>query len=415
MERYKNLNVEKTEFGRINVIIGPNNSGKSNFIDAIHFISNIITNRKPASATQETAFLNELQKRGWGAIYDRRHERPGEVKLAWEIRVDGAAMPLEYRMHFGVPKSDHQAPDGFRISFEQLQHATAKEGQRRPYHFVTFHEHVPGQGWVSARDLQRNPKKLQSQVSDQDTFLNQIEELLSDPRFYNDYYANFRKPADQVREFFGKFYSYSSTDFDLKKVRMPVVSGGARYLDGDAGNFVNVLYYLDKEFGFLSEYKERVYEAIDRLESVEFDMVGNYLELWLTIGGVRYRLSEMSDGTIKMMIFALLLWTPERYKLLSLDEPELNLHPAWMKPLASWISRAESTDQLFVSTHSPELLDGLSAAFEAERLRVFVFQLSQESSLHQALPASIQDQLDEGWQLGDLYRIGEPRLGGWPW
>lgn len=69
----------------------------------------------------------------------------------------------------------------------------------------------------------------------------------------------------------------------------------------------------------------------------------------------------MSYGTLELMILALWLWTPEQYKLLSLDEPELNLHQAWLKTLASWIKRAESIEQLIVSTHSPDLLDGLIA------------------------------------------------------
>ncbi|WP_434751941.1 AAA family ATPase [Paenibacillus amylolyticus] len=417
VDKYKNLNIDKTEFSRVNIIIGPNNAGKSNFIDAIHFISNTISNRKTSSAAQKSAFLNELQNRGWGAIYDRRQDRPGEIKMSWQISVDESTKPFVYRMHFLIPESDQHAPDGFRISFEQLQHAEAKAGKALPYNFVTFHEQTPGQGWVSARerDLSNKAKRIKIEISNQDTFLNQIEELLADKVFYKEYYANFRKPAEQVRHFFGNFFSYSSTDFDLRKVKMPVILGGARFLDGDASNFVNVLYHLEEEFGFLKDYMERIYEVVDHLESIEFETVGQYLQLWLTIDGARYRLSEMSDGTIKIMIFALLLWTPERYKLLSLDEPELNLHPAWLKPLSTWISRAESTEQLFVSTHSSELLDGLSPAFESSRLSLFVFQQNVDNSLSKVLPEQIQDQLSEGWQLGDLYRIGEPRLGGWPW
>jgi AAA15 family ATPase/GTPase len=42
VERYRNLNLKNVRFQDVNVIIGPNNSGKSNLIDAIHFISNIL-------------------------------------------------------------------------------------------------------------------------------------------------------------------------------------------------------------------------------------------------------------------------------------------------------------------------------------------------------------------------------------
>ena len=100
--------------------------------------------------------------------------------------------------------------------------------------------------------------------------------------------------------------------------------------------------------------------------------------------------------------------------MLSIDEPELNMHPAWLKVIGSWFQRFTSADQLFVSTHSPELLDAFTEGFKSGDVALFVFGLG-EKEMRRLDPAELEDFFKKGWELGDLYRVGEPKLGGWPW
>ena len=122
----------------------------------------------------------------------------------------------------------------------------------------------------------------------------------------------------------------------------------------------------------------------------------------------------MSDGTLKALWLALLLFSPDRGSLLSIDEPELNLHPAWLRVIGGWLQRFSSAEQLFVSTHSPDLLDSFTEGFKNGAVELFVFGKG-EAPLHQIEPAALDGFFQEGWELGDLYRVGEPKLGGWPW
>ncbi|MEZ3463817.1 MAG: ATP-binding protein [Lachnospiraceae bacterium] len=43
--------------------------------------------------------------------------------------------------------------------------------------------------------------------------------------------------------------------------------------------------------------------------------------------------------------------------MLAIDEPEMNLHPAWQKVVGNWIQTADTFYQCFISTHSPDFLD----------------------------------------------------------
>jgi predicted ATPase len=116
-----------------------------------------------------------------------------------------------------------------------------------------------------------------------------------------------------------------------------------------------------------------------------------------------------------MLCWAIILLSPKLPQLLVIEEPEIGIHPAWLKVLASWIKRAASRTQVIISTHHPDLLDHLTDQLEhilvmeessSERHRFFGHRINQ---------AGLSDALSEGWLLGDLYRVGEPRIGGWPW
>ncbi|MBH0329955.1 hypothetical protein ABH14_09075 [Brevibacillus brevis] len=419
-KQYRNLNIKRLSFGKLNVVIGPNNSGKSNFIDAISFLSNVMINEKKANDSDyQTSFLNEIEKRGWNDVLDRRVKKPNTIDLNWVLSTFENLSPLEYNLKFYLPSDDHIPPDGYKITLEKLKYEKPKPGQLAPFEFISCHGTNPGKGRFSVkkRSEQENAKNAYLDVSDQDTVFNQLDTLLENEIFRIDLYPNFKRTATHVRDFFTRFRSYSSTNFNLTEIKRPIkASLQSNYLNQNGSNFLNVLMYLDKKYSFLPQYCILLKELIKELNEISIEKTDdNFHYLKLTINGEHFKLAEMSDGTIKMMLFALILWTPEKYSLLSLDEPELNTHPAWLKILANWIKRSSSSDQIFVSSHSPDLLDGFTDYFVDGSLSLFVFNSNTNNQVELVTPNMLQEQLNEGWELGDLYRIGEPLLGGWPW
>ena len=121
----------------------------------------------------------------------------------------------------------------------------------------------------------------------------------------------------------------------------------------------------------------------------------------------------MSDGTVRMLCWAIILNSPHLPSLIVIDEPELGIHVKWLSYLAEWIKNAATRTQIIICTHSPDLLDKFTDRLE----NVHVFEASnQEQNLFHVKTLSrdrLQDRLDEGWELGDLYRVGDPEVGGW--
>jgi predicted ATPase len=126
-----------------------------------------------------------------------------------------------------------------------------------------------------------------------------------------------------------------------------------------------------------------------------------------------FYLTEMSDGTVRMLCWATILHSPILPSLLVIDEPELGLHVSWMPILAEWIKQAARKTQIIITTHSPDLLDHFTDCLE----NVYCFYSQDKTHFSmKTLSHEILDQkLEEGWQLGDLYRVGDPTVGGWPW
>ena len=150
-------------------------------------------------------------------------------------------------------------------------------------------------------------------------------------------------------------------------------------------------------------------------QNITVKEAGGKIWLELSMDGCNFPLSEVSDGTIHLLILLLLLSIPQKdaMSLLAIDEPEMNLHPAWQKQLAHEIMYCQGFKQCFISTHSPDFLDEFTQDFLEGNAAVFVFDPCKINTIRKLNKDELRHDLQE-WTLGDLYRTGDPLIGGWP-
>ncbi|CAN5677115.1 AAA family ATPase [soil metagenome] len=86
------------------------------------------------------------------------------------------------------------------------------------------------------------------------------------------------------------------------------------------------------------------------------------------------RTAELSDGTLRFLLWAAALLSPRPPSLMVLNEPETSLHPDLVAPLAGLIQAAAEVTQLVVVTHSRVLLDALDLNDEDETARVEIYK-----------------------------------------
>ena len=138
-----------------------------------------------------------------------------------------------------------------------------------------------------------------------------------------------------------------------------------RYLRADGSNFASVLYLLrekyEDSYRFLRNTVRLVAPFFDDfvLEPLALNEDTIRLE-WKHVGTDAYfDVSSLSDGTLRFIALATLLQQPEelRPSVILLDEPELGLHPYAITMLASMVKTASVDTQVILATQSPILLD----------------------------------------------------------
>ena len=413
-QNFRNINVTDLKFEKINVLIGPNNSGKSNFIKALTFYSDILVNGR--YGTFQTSFLNTLARHGWEHTHSRNVSINEPIQFTWAVDLGGQDLRYTFSYAVGGDFKDN------KIVLEELN-GPRQENHDQPFNFFRCHQPKIGEGNFSTatREGRRNVRLRSFDLDTQEILPMQFKDiLLKNGEIYADdeMRGDITKLLNELEEFFCGFFVYVGIPFDLQKIRE---LGDIKSLDNrlsvDGANFVNVFSkYKAENLVWKTKFEKKMKELIPTLETADVVQVRNHTAFAMVFDGKQYDLSDVSDGTIKGLILNMLVNMPfgQKQSLLALDEPESNLHPAWQKVLGQWIRHTENYEQIFVGTHSPDLLDTFTEPFKEGRVGVFVFDPGKQESIKKITYKDIADELGD-WELGDLYRTNDPSLGGWPW
>ncbi len=114
---------------------------------------------------------------------------------------------------------------------------------------------------------------------------------------------------------------------------------------------------------------------------------------------------HLSDGTLRFICLATTLLQPQLPATIVIDEPELGLHPYAISMLADLIQSASKRTQVIISTQSPTLLD----YFEPEQ--VIVVNRDQGHSTFERLDAQQLSQWLEEYSVGELWQKNVVRGG----
>lgn len=400
------------EFGRINLLIGPNNAGKSNFIRALSFAANMTNN----TTNDVSGFISEVQRNGSAEII-RHGSTKRTVHLKWRIALQ--KQPVDYTLDFHLGKCEKD----YYILNESVDSAYTIGDNKVPFNYFRFHDEKPGCGMFStAYQFGKKNKRVHVQAENTETCLRQFDKLvIQNTELLHSAYVRDTMfiMLEEMRQYFSKFYSYASSKFDFEKIcQLQEPNASGKMLSKDGSNFLNIYRYaciLDKDFEnrFYNKMKG-VISDLKKIEVVEgLDKVG--MKLYMC--NSEYMLSEVSDGTIEALILALLTSLPLELSptLLAIDEPEVNLHPAWQGVLAKWLQTSANFNQCFISTHSSDFLDAFTDGFINGLVNIFVYDPLGKMSFKAINRERINEELSKGWMLGDLYRVNDPSIGGWPW
>lgn len=354
---FKSIRSADITLGPLNVLIGPNGVGKSNFIALFRLLNQIIE-RRLQTHVRTVGGANAL-------LYFGRKRTPSlKLDLMFSDGRNGYICQLQ------------GADDGslFFSDEETLFHN--KEQYTRPY------SRVIGSGHQETR--------LTNEQSATSTGTAQY--VITAMRSWRIYHFHDTSPE--------------------AKVKQECEVHDNRVLKGDASNLAAFLYLLREKH---TAHYRNIVDAVRMVAPFFEDFVleplalkpGNIRLEWREKGAEDvFGPSALSDGTLRFMCLATLLLQPYLPTTILLDEPELGLHPYAITLLAELLRGAATKTQVIASTQSTSLVN------QFEPQEVIVVERDEGQSIFRRLDeASMKDWLED-YGLGDLWE--KNLLGGRP-
>jgi predicted ATPase len=370
--------LELTNLPTLVIFVGANGTGKSTIFEVFEFLSLAL------SGNVKSALAN---KGGFKEVISRDQSGNIEIELQFRLNILDKERLVTYRLEIGEEKAQPV------IEREILRYKRHSYGS--PYHFLDFKR---GEGYAitneedydkADEDLDREYQKLGSPDILAIKGLGQFE------RF---------KAASAFRNFIENWHV---SDFHISDARPSKEAGYAEHLSSRGDNLPLVAQYVFEQHPEI--FKTILKKMAQRVPGIE------QVEAKLTEDGrvvLRFRdgtfkdpfiARYVSDGTIKMFAYLMLLHDPNPHPLLCVEEPENQLYPELLAEiLEEFRIYSRKGGQVFITSHSPDLLN----AAEIDE----VFWLSKKEGFTKIYRASedprIKAHFDEGATMGYIWNSG---------
>lgn len=372
------------------VLVGANGSGKSTLFSVFAFL-------RDAMATNVTAALGRLGgSRGFQEVRSRGSTGPIEIEL--KIRADigrGGSSVITYSLSID---EEHGRP---LVEREVLKYRRGSRG--RPWHFLDFSR---GQGAAVTNELDR--------VEDESQLKRESQTLKSPDILAIKGLAQFERFPAAVA--LGSLVeNWHLSDFHISRARPEQEAGYAEHLSREGENLSLVIEYLHKQHdGVFKRILDRLTRRIPGITQVESKTTEEGRVLLKFQDGAfedPFLARYVSDGTIKMLAYLVLLYDPSPHPLLCVEEPENQLYPSLLWDLAEeFRAYAQRGGQVFVTTHSPDFLNAIKPDevfwLVKEKGYTTVRRASEDHQIMALVEAG--DQLGYLWSQG-LFEGADPR------
>lgn len=386
------LDNDGLELRALNILIGVNGSGKSNFLNVLGLLQ--------AAARREQGRLAELIERSGGVgewIWQRT--------AAGEAASIDALLPypsygdyiLRYHLAFGLDrtlKGNGSRPDSLVILNESLDDADRSPANHylQLTHNPDTHLNRLGLSVVAQTTAGRQERILS--VSDSQ---NVSQTGLSQAWGGAPEAALVQRQFDAIR-------LYADWSFGRNSLaRTPRPNSGDDTLSDDASNLVLALNRLLANPATklrLITYLEEFYQ---RAKGLDVQFTGDeQLTISLLEGLDTIPLNRLSEGTLQWLALMVVLLDPAPAPLICLEEPEVNLHPDAIPLLAELLQEAARRTQLVVTTHSDFLVNEFTSMPQA----VVVCDKINNATRMQRLDSKQLNGSLERYTLGQLWNRG---------
>lgn len=353
------------------VIIGANGTGKSTLFDIFGFLRDALKNNI-RQALQIRGGFNEVVTRG-------KEKEDIEVELKFRMKILETERLVTYSLIIG---QNQKRPV---VKREILRYKRGEHG--KPFHFLDF-QNGKGYAIINEEDFEQADEELEreeQQLESSDILA--IKGLGQFQRF---------KAASAFRSLIENWHV---SDFHISEARGSKDALYAEHLSATGDNMAVVSQYIYQEHpAIFDQILQRMQARVPGISKVEAkNTEDGRLILKFQDQAFKDPFIDryVSDGTMKMFAYLILLFDPKPHPLLCVEEPENQLYPTLLHELAEeFASYAHRGGQVFVSTHSPDFLNAVPLDS--------IYWLIKEKGVTKIQKATDQDTVKKLVAAGDL-------------
>lgn len=325
------------------VVIGKNGTGKSSLFDAFGFVADCL------ATDVETAC--DMKSRGG---IERLRSKGIAEPIMFEIyyRESATERPITYELSIDVDKSGRPF-----VAVEVLKQRRKRQSYGRPFPFLRLY-HGKGQVWAGEDALEIE--------GEEDNTRTQVE--LTDPRQLGIATLGTLKEHPRIKRFRDFLKGWYLSYFYPDAARSLPGAGPQRHLNVHGDNIGNVVQFMEREHkDRFANILTRIARKIPGISKIDTEITADKRVLLRFNDGAfadPFFAQQMSDGTLKMFAYLLLLEDPDPPPFICIEEPENGLYHKLLESLAqefrSHATGRKNAPQIFVTTHQPYFVDALS-------------------------------------------------------
>jgi predicted ATPase len=369
----------KVELPKLIAVIGKNGTGKSSILDAFGFLGDCLRDGVEAACDRP-------DRGGFERLRTQGSAEP--IKFEIRYRQTKEARPISYSLHIDLDK--HNRP---HVVYERLRQRRKGVGHGQPFSFLELNNGI-GEVWAGeSTEAQEGSAKAPVKMADRRVLgVATLGALNDNPRIF------------AFREFLSGWYlSY----FVPQLARNQPLAGSDPHLDRTGENLARYIQFIERQNpnGFQQALK-RISARIPGITTIKSDRAPDR-RLYLQFSAEGYEQpffqQDMSDGTLKMLAYLMLMEDPDNAPFIGIEEPENGLHHQLLAELAQQFKDFASKPggpQILITTHSPNLVDALSPE------EVWVLQKGGNGASQLTRAADIEGVrafYDEGLPMGSLW------------
>jgi predicted ATPase len=376
-------------------VIGKNGVGKTTLFDAFGFLADCLA-----------LGVEEACEQGDRGGYNRLVSAGATDPIRFEIYYREAQneRPITYELSIGLLKGRPVVVE------ERLRQRRRGQRSGRPFSFLYLHygKGLAWKGEAAASEDQENlfDRQLPSPNVEESSDVEWVE--LTDNQHLGIATLGSLKDHERITRFREFLQGWHLSYFDPSAARTRPKVGMQKHLSVRGDNLSNVVQYMQREHGDrLKQVLSRIARKIPGLRDIDtVETEDGYLLLRFFAQGFDkpFYVRQMSDGTLKLFTYLLLLEDPEPAPFICIEEPENGLYHKILQDLAAEF-RAHATgkkkaSQLFITTHQPIFVDALSP----EETWILEKGTDGFSTVRRAADDPlIKNMVEEGVSLGSLW------------